>query len=526
MTEFGPHLCRFLEHLSTAAYACDSQGRITDCNPQAVELWQRQPRLHDAEQRFCGSVSLFDASGSPLPHDQSCVARALRENREVVGEEVVIGRPDGSRLEVRIHVQPQADPTGKLAGAIVVFQDVTAERRAEEQLKKAARTEAVGKLIGGLSHEFNNLLTVIGGCAEFALLSTEREDPNYEALVEISGAIEKASLLTNQLLAVCKKQIIQPRVVKIDELVERATPLMRRIVGEGVEVQGALGATDCFVKVDPGQLEQILLTLAVHAQKATPDGGVLRIETARTNFAPSGSPSGSGRPAEVKAGEFAMISVYQSGSESLLGPLDPPSTLASPVDRYTTGADLGLDVLHDFVRKSGGFTTLTHDAESGSTLSLYLPVLDHPAAPPLLEPGAADQLGGVETVLVVEDDPAVNAIICRTLAKHGYQVLQAGDGVEALHQVESDSSIRVVISDVVMPQMSGHKLAAKLAASNPAIKVMFISGYSQDAVFCQIVGEHNVAFLQKPFSPGELARSVRTLLDSEGASSRPHAAAS
>lgn len=496
-----------LEHLPTAAYMCDRDGLITYCNKRAVELWQRRPRLHDPEDRYCGSLSLFNADGISVPHDQSCLAHAIQENRDLDGQELVIGCPDGSRVDVRVHAHPYWDDAGKIDGAVILLVDLTAERKTEERLKQAARTEAVGKLISGLSHEFNNLLTVIGGCAEFALLTTDPQDPNHEVLGEIAVSIEKASLLTSQLLAVCKKQIIQPRCIKIDDLVRRTGPLVRRIVGEDIEVQEVLDSTDRFVKVDPGQLEQILLTLAVHAQGAMPDGGILKIETRCVAFARSDCESS----AELKPGNFVVVSVSQTGADAMLGSNEP--TYFSAADRQPTGADLGITVVREFVRKSGGFTTVTHEIEGGSAFNIYLPVSDQPSEVPLQATHAAEKLSGTETVLVVEDDPAVKAIICRALARHGYRVLEAGDGMEALRHAQQDPNIQLVISDVVMPQMSGHQLAAKLAAQNPTIKVMFMSGYSEDSVFCKIIGEQNVAFLQKPFAPSEVARSVRNLLD-------------
>lgn len=201
-SDSDPRLCRLLEHLPAAAYLCDRDGLITYCNRRAVEIWQRMPRLNDPAERYCGSVKLLHPDGTPAPHDQSWVAQAIHGNRECNGEEIVVERPDGSRVDVRVHAHPFQDQEGNVGGSVNLLVDVTEERRIEERLKQAARTEAVSKLIGGLSHEFNNLLTVIGGCAEFALLTTEPSDPNHEMLAEIANSIEKASLLTNQLLAV------------------------------------------------------------------------------------------------------------------------------------------------------------------------------------------------------------------------------------------------------------------------------------------------------------------------------------
>lgn len=280
-------------------------------------------------------------------------------------------------------------------------------------------------------------------------------------------------------------------------------------MGAGVQIRKVLHAADCFVKVDPGQLEQVLLSLAMHAQDAISDGGILTIGSRCATFTDEDCQ----KWPQYKSGNFILLSVSESGSDA-----SPPAKNAQSVAFFGSGRqakanDLGMTVVHEFVRRNGGFTTVSRDAGCGSTFNIYLPLSQPPKAttPPETETGNC--LDGTEMVLVVEDDLAVRATICRSLSRHGYRILEAGNGIEALRLASKHTGIHLVITDVVMPQMSGHQLAVELSALNPDLKIMFMSGYSEDTVFCKIVGEQNVAFLQKPFAAIDVAKCVRDLLD-------------
>ena len=390
------------------------------------------------------------------------------------------------------------------------FTDVTARVSLEEQLRQAQKMEAIGQLAGGVAHDFNNLLTVISGNCDLLLSETPAADPRRAALADIRAAGERAANLTRQLLAFSRKQILEPKLVDVNEVVEGIGKMLRRLIGEDVTLATDLAADPSWAKVDPGQLEQVVMNLAVNARDAMPRGGRLTIRT-RT-VAPAGAnPDDTAR---TRSRPRLAISISDTGAGI---PADVRPHLFEPF--FTTkpsgkGTGLGLATVYGIVKQSGGDVEVESEPGRGATFTVLLPALP---APRRARASGASLHGvphGTETVLVVEDEDAVRRIVKIALESTGYRVIEARNGAEALAAARSHPRrIQMLVSDVVMPEMSGREVAARVAEAHPGIRILYMSGYTDDAVVRHGIVDSGVAFLQKPFSPLGLARKVREVLD-------------
>ncbi|HEX5410590.1 MAG TPA: PAS domain S-box protein [Terriglobia bacterium] len=390
-----------------------------------------------------------------------------------------------------------------------VLIDVTERKSLEEQLRQSQKMEAVGRLAGGIAHDFNNLLTIITGYSELLLGSDAILEEQRSKIEEIKKAGERAALLTRQLLAFSRKQVLAPRVLNLNTVVENLRKMIDRLIGEDIEFVtipfGALGK----VKADPGQVEQIVMNLVVNARDAMPHGGRLIIETANVEFdeeyARSHVPS--------VPGHYVMLAVGDTGTG--IEP-DVQKHIFEPF--FTTketgkGTGLGLATAYGIVKQSGGFIWVYSEVGIGTVFKIYFPrVLEQDELPAVIqhEPG---QLKGTETILVAEDEVALRILVCETLARFGYKVLVAADGKAAVKLSEQcNEPIHLLIADVVMPRMSGREVAEKVRAARPKIEVLYISGYTDDAIIQHGAIGPNQGFLQKPFTPAALARKVRQIL--------------
>jgi PAS domain S-box-containing protein len=413
---------------------------------------------------------------------------------------------------------------------VVNARDVTERRQAEEalqaseeQLRQAQKMEAVGRLAGGVAHDFNNLLTAISGYSEFLIAQLDSESPLRHDAVEIQKAAERAAALTRQLLAFSRRQVLQPKVLDLNDVVADVSRLLRRLIGEDVQL-AVHPATDLGqVKADPGQLEQVLVNLAVNARDAMPSGGELVIRTA--NLVLTSPLSGAG--GELEAGRYVTLTVGDTGAgidtstrEHLFEPF------------FTTkeqgkGTGLGLATVFGIVKQSGGDILVTSEPGSGAEFTIVLPRVDAPAALRAVEGngngnghgnGHASPAGGAETVLLVEDEQVVRRLVRDVLERSGYEVLEAQDGATALELCSGhEGEIDLLLTDVVMPQMSGRELAEQLTGSRPGLRVLYTSGYTDGEIDEDGALDAGVSFVGKPFSPDELARKVRELLDKPAA---------
>jgi two-component system, cell cycle sensor histidine kinase and response regulator CckA len=423
--------------------------------------------------------------------------------------EILNYRRDSTPFWNELSISPVRDDAGRLTHFIGVQTDVTARKALEEQLHQVQKMEAIGQLAGGVAHDFNNLLTIISGYTELLLDTTPAGEPNRELLDEIHRAAERSAALTRQLLAFSRKQVLAPRLIDLNDVVRDTEKLLRRLIGEDIRLTTELHPEPLSVRADPGQMEQVLMNLAVNARDAMPQGGDLTIRTSRVVWTdPEAIQRPGGRP-----GPYAVLEVSDTGSGM---PDEVRRRVFEPF--FTTkeagrGTGLGLSVVHGIVLQSEGHIDLESTLGHGTTFRIFLPHIQERAAgfePPSLLTNAAP---GTGTVLVVEDEAALRALSSRILRQSGYVVLEAGDGEQALRiAAEHPGTIDLLVTDVVMPVMGGRNLAERLCDLRPGIKVLYVSGYTDDAIVRHGVAQDQVAFLQKPFTPQALSEQTRQLL--------------
>jgi two-component system, cell cycle sensor histidine kinase and response regulator CckA len=418
-------------------------------------------------------------------------------------------RKDGAGITVRASGRVIRDAGGNVEYFDNVIEDVTQQRVLEMQLQQARKMEAIGQLAGGVAHDFNNLLTVILGSADLLLTAPSAGSSDREEIGDIRRAAMRAAELTRQLLAFSRQQVLQPKVLDLNHVVEGMEKMLGRLIGAEVDLRTRLAPDLGAVRADPSQLEQIILNLAVNARDAMPEGGELTVETANANLdAPYVAAHG-----PVPPGSYVMLAVSDTG----VG-MDQATQARVFEPFFTTkemgkGTGLGLATVYGIVKQSGGFIWLYSEPGQGATFKIYLPrvVTGTDAATAVTDPGV---LIGTETVLLVEDEDAVRTLTQRVLEGQGYTVLVAEDGPTALALAGRHSgAIHLLISDVVMPKMRGREVASRLAELRPETKVLFISGYAGEAATRRGILEAGMAFLQKPFTVEGLARKVREVLD-------------
>jgi len=425
----------------------------------------------------------------------------------------------GALIDVEITAFQIRDDSGAPLYIAVVARDITERKRAaaersklEEQLFQAQKMESIGRLAGGVAHDFNNLLTVINGYCQLVLAELGADDPKRDAVSEIHKAGERAVGLTRQLLAFSRKQILQPRVLDLNRVVQELQLMLERLVGEDVEVRVALEAESGLVLADPHQVEQVIMNLAVNAKDAMPGGGTLLIETADVEM----DKRYTRLHPEARAGRYVRLAVGDSGigmDEKTRQRIFEPFFTTKPTGQ---GTGLGLSTVQGIVAQSGGHIDVNSEPGRGTTFKIYLPALaetETERAADAARPEGVPPLGGRETVLVVEDLAEVRNYAVAALQAYGYRVLQAGDAAEALAICERERGrIHLVLTDIVMPKMSGRELAGRLEELRPGIKVLLMSGYADSFSALNGVLDEGVHFIEKPFGPEELARKVRAVL--------------
>lgn len=428
--------------------------------------------------------------------------------------EIELTRKDGSTIPALCGVAMLDD--AKVVAFVVDLterkQAEAALHRSEMELRHAQKMEAVGRLAGGIAHDFNNLLSVMLACSELGLLDVEENHPAGQQLVEIRAAAQRAAVLTRQLLAFSRRQILQPRPVDLDEVVRGTEQLLRRLIGEDIELELRLAGDLPAVRLDPGQIGQVLMNLAVNSRDAMPQGGTLVLETdtveldeAYARLHPRTSP-----------GTYVMLGVADTGcgmdAETREHAFEPFYT-TKPMDR---GTGLGLSTVLGIVEQSGGSIVLESEPGLGARFRMYFRPLppDGNQSAATEAPSGGPMPRGTETILLVEDDEAVRSMIRTVLTRLGYTVLAAAHGEEAMYLFDGNAAaIGLLLADVVMPRMSGRELAERLRNRRPSIRVLYISGYNDDAVLRHGLLANEVALLLKPFTPHALAAKVREVLD-------------
>jgi PAS domain S-box-containing protein len=491
------------ENAHDGIYTTDLEGRFTSVNSACERLtgYSRQELIGKDARQFI----------APQFHD---LVRRMGEHKKAHGgtttyELEILGR-SGQRIPVEVSTQ-LIHRDGEPVGVQGIARDLRERRMLEEQLRQAQKMEAVGQLAGGIAHDFNNLLTVITGYSEVLLSELPSTDPSRPSVREIRKSAERAAMLTSQLLAFSRRQILQPVVIDLNTLVPDNVKMLRRLIGENIEIATELQPSLAYVKSDPGQVNQALVNLAVNARDAMPNGGRLTIRTATVML----DESYVHHHPELRPGEYVRLSIADTGCGM------DPDTMARIFEPFFTtkeegkGTGLGLAMVYGFVKQSGGHITVRSEVGRGSTFDIFLPVIGHPERPLEINGPSHHGLGGggSETVLLVEDEDGVRNLVRLALQMKGYTVLEACHGADALQICEKWSGpVDLLVTDMVMPKMGGRELARHLRERNPKLRVLFLSGYTDDALLRDGFDE-GTPFLPKPFSPSDLAKKVRELLD-------------
>ncbi len=416
-------------------------------------------------------------------------------------------KKDGTRIRVQLSVRASRNQDGQVEFYEAFVRDITNQRQLEAQLAQAQKMEAIGRLAGGVAHDFNNLLTVILSYSELLLEDLPAGSSDRDDVTQIRKAAQGASELTGQLLAFSRQQVLQPKVVDLNAAVSGMERLLTRVLPEDIKLRCTTASDTGTIRVDPGQLEQVIMNLAVNARDAMPTGGLLTIETANVDLDAAYLQA---HPL-AKPGRYVMLAVTDTGTG-----MDAATQARIFEPFYTTkeigkGTGLGLATVQGIVQQSGGFIWVYSEPDHGTVFKIYLPRVDEPASTG--DAATAAPTRGTETVLVVEDVPAVRAVTREMLKRYGYNVLEAADGPTALQLAAGYAEpIDLLLTDVVMPEMNGRDLADRIQAARPATKVLFMSGYTDDAVVRHGILQDGIAYLQKPFTPGSLATKVREVL--------------
>ena len=493
------------ESANDAIYTTDLRGSFTSFNKMAEQL---------------SGYSREEAMQMNMDHllAPEFVERGRQEIQRILEGgspgiiEIEILAKDGHRVALeandRILLQD-----GKVIGIQGIARDISERKKLEAQLRQAQKMEAIGRLAGGVAHDFNNLLGVILGYGELLLEHSDSASPQRQQIEEIKKAAERGASLTRQLLAFSRKQVLEARVLDINAVVDESEKLVRHLIGENIELTAILKSRLGRVKADLGQIEQVIMNLVINAKDAMPQGGKLTIETADVEL-----DEGYARAhAEVRPGSYVMLAVSDTGAgmerEIQTHIFEPFFTTKAP----GAGTGLGLSTVYGIVRQSNGHISVYSEPGKGTTFKIYLPRVEQPLEA-LESPMAARSLDGSETILLVEDEPSLRELGREFLEQNGYLVLEAKNPAEAIQVAEQHiGTIHLLLTDVVMPGMNGRQLAEHLSASRPYMKVIYMSGYTDDAIVNLGVLENGINFLGKPFAREALLRKVRDVLEGKKA---------
>jgi two-component system cell cycle sensor histidine kinase/response regulator CckA len=489
---------RMLTDASFDAISVAQDGRIYEVNQGFLQIFGYD-RVEEVVSR---RITDFYAEESRAEAEQR-IATNGEGSYEFVGE-----RKDGKKILIEATARMQF--TDGKASRITALRDVTERRALENQFRQAQKMEAVGRLAGGVAHDFNNLLTVILSYTDMLIEGVTPKDPRAEDLDQIRKAALAAAALTRQLLAFSRQQVIEPRLLELNEVVSSSVKMLQRLIGEDVELTTALVSEPLTLMIDPGQLEQVIMNLAVNARDAMPTGGKLTLET--TSVTMDAEYVRDHWPTHV--GRFAMLAISDTGcgmDEATRSRIFEPFFTTKGLGK---GTGLGLATVYGIVKQSNGFVWVYSEPEHGSTFKIYLPLVEAPAEPFAGKIEQTAPTGGTETILLAEDAAAVRVAVRQSLERFGYTVIEAPNGAVALSAAEHTRTIDLLLTDVVMPEMSGRELAERFTQIRPNTHVLFMSGYTDDAIIRHGVLRPGTAYIQKPFSAELLANKVREVLDS------------
>jgi len=478
-------------------------------------------------QRFCEIMGypreeLLDLTFRDITHpddlaqDENLVAQLLSGKLSHFTVEKRYLRKDGGVVWANLMLSLHSSPSGDPLHFVAVVEDITGQKQAEEdrrnlegQLLQAQKMESVGRLAGGVAHDFNNHLTVINGYCAMLLDDMDPDDPLRESVDEILLAGNRAATLTQQLLTFSRKQVAEPRVISLNDVVAEARKMLSRVIGEDIQIIAHFDPDLGSVVIDPSQMNQVLVNMAINARDAMPDGGRITIETSNIDL----DEGYAAHHAGMKPGPYVLLTVTDTGvgmTQQVMQHIFEPFYTTK---RMGVGTGLGLSTVYGIVAQAGGWIWVYSEPGRGSTFKVYLPRVGGAPTPLRAPVAAAETLRGTETVLVVEDQPEVRRLTLAMLESQGYQLLEAGNGIEALALCQRyPGPIHLLITDVVMPGMTGRELARLLSALRPSLRTLYTSGYAANTIAHEGVLDPGVAYLPKPFSPSQLAAKVRDVL--------------
>ncbi len=494
-----------LQSSAEAIYGIDADGICTFCNPACVRILGYRQTADIVGKDMHGLIHHTRFDGSPYPVAECPIEAVSRNGRGYHATNEVMWKADGTRM----HVECWSYPILRediLAGAVVTFLDITDRIRLEQQLVQSQKLEGIGILAGGIAHDFNNLLTPILGYTEMALLNLPEGHPAARSLKVVVESARRASDITRQILAFSRKQILDMKVLDLNDTVTGVVKMLRRLIGEDIEVRLELASGLSCVRADPAQMQQVLFNLAVNARDAMPKGGTLTIQTSKT----TNEGADLWLKHDLPPGQYAVLSVSDNG----IG-MDETTRLRVFEPFFTTkavgkGTGLGLSTVHGIVRQHGGDIAVYSEPGRGTTFRIYLPSVGETAEKE--EPAAGVPARGSGRILLVEDDEAVRELTGVMLTEHGYTVTSVGGGADAIEAVKR-SAFDLLVSDVVMPGMNGHELYRKIAEIAPGLKVLYVSGYPAGSGSLQNILEGADHFLHKPFTTAQLLDKVRQVID-------------
>jgi PAS domain S-box-containing protein len=490
-----------MDRAQDAIHVVDASGTVLEAN-QAAERLSGRSKAEIVGRNFLEMV---------VPEEREEVRRRFEASLQRGGaqaDETRVLRPDGTI--VPIEISASVIEIGGRPLVLAIIRDISEQNALAEQLRLSQKMEAVGQLAGGVAHDFNNLLTAILGYSQLLAPDLRKNPDHFSAIEEIRKAGERAASLTRQLLAFSRKQMLEPRILDLNEVVRHIEEMLSRLIGEDVRFVVKLDPQLGSIRADAGQVEQVIMNLAVNARDAMPRGGQLSIETANVELDEEYAQT----HVHVPPGPYAMLAVSDTG----VG-MDDATKRRIFEPFFTTkekgrGTGLGLSTVYGIVKQSGGYIWVYSEPGKGTAFKAYFPRVDKPAEP-LPTDRAGAPAGGTETVLLVEDEDAVRALARRILETKGYRVLEASDGARAFEIVRAHSGpIDLLLTDVVLPGAGGSEIAARIRELFPRVKVLYSSGYTDDGIVRRGLTERDSAFLEKPFTPNALARKVREVLDS------------
>jgi PAS domain S-box-containing protein len=479
----------------------NADGQIVDANPTLIAM------LGFASDELLGRNLATDVYRDP--EQREFLLECFSTGRSFDEVEAQWTRQDGSAMVVRVSARPIRE-TAKTISFELYAEDITEQRALEQQLRQAQKMEAVGRLAGGIAHDFNNLLMVISGYCEFLLHGLGPEPSLRGCAQEIANAAERATSLTRQLLAFSRKQLLTPKVLDLNAVVSENLKMLPRLIGEDIELATLPADELGKVKADPGQIEQVVMNLVVNARDAMPSGGKLTIETANVTL----DDAYARRHPGVSPGDYVMLAISDTGMGM---DQETQSHIFEPF--YTTkgqkGTGLGLSMVYGIVKQSGGYIWVYSELGRGTTFKVYLPRVEESEEKPALQPASVRLPSGNETILVVEDEPQLRDLTRQFLETHGYTVLVAEHGAAALEVAKRHPGpIHLLLTDIIMPVMNGRELAQRMAVFSPKTRILFMSGYTENAAWREDMIENSARFLQKPFTLDALTRKVREVLES------------